>query len=181
VTEKRRSVGEKEPFLPNENPMATSLLSILLFIGIIWCLFAFIPDTPAKTQIRAFKASSPIEGAWELYSTESGGITTFHKKPTQIKVYSNGHACMMAYDENGKFSYAAAGSYELEGNQCKETCTHHSYESAIGLTMWWKWSKSTNGDTLYFSGPSKVIRFDGQDITHEWKEQIFEKKVRVKK
>ena len=161
--------------------MATSLLSILLFIGIIWCLYSFIPDTPAKTQERAFKASSPIEGAWELYSTESGGITTFHKKPTQIKVYSSGYHSMMGYEDDGKFSFACAGPYELDGNQYKETFTHHSYEPWVGVTMYWKWSKSANGDTLYFSGPSKILKSDGEDITHEWKEQIFEKKVRVKK
>jgi hypothetical protein len=158
------------------------LSSILLFIGIIWCLYAFIPDMPAKTQLRGLSAtSSPFEGAWELYSTESGGTTTFHKSPKQIKVHSNGYLCQMDYEKDGKFSYACAGPYEWEGNQFKETFTHHSYEPWIGVTMWWKWSKSANGDTLYFSGPSKILKSDGEDITHEWKEQIFEKKVRVKK
>ena len=122
--------------------------------------------------------SSPFEGAWELYSTESGGTTTFHKAPKQITVFANGYLCQMDYEKDGKFSYACAGFYEWERDQFKVTFTHHSYEPWIGVSMWWKWSKSANGDTLYYSGPSKILKSDGEDIT--WKEQKFEKKVRVK-
>ena len=131
-------------------------------------------------EVSSGTSSSPLNGAWELYSTESEGKTTFHKKPCQIKVHSDGHHCAMHYSEDGKFDFAAAGSYELNGDEMKETFTYHSYEPWTGVSMWWNWSVSSNGDTAYFSGPNKIMTADGQDITHEWKAKIFEKKVRVK-
>lgn len=136
--------------------------------------------TQSPTAVSSGTSSSPLNGAWELYSTESEGKTTFHKKPHQIKVHSDGHHCSMHYNEEGKFNFAAAGSYELNGDEMKETFTYHSYEPWTGVSMWWNWSVSSNGDTAYFSGPNKIMTADGQDITHEWKAKIFEKKVRVK-
>jgi hypothetical protein len=125
-------------------------------------------------------SSSPLNGAWELYSTESEGKTTFHKKPYQIKVHSDGYYCSMYYNDDGKFNFAAAGSYELNGDEMKETFTYHSYEPWTGVSMWWNWSVSPNGDTAYFSGPNKIMLADGRDITHIWETKLFEKKVRIK-
>jgi hypothetical protein len=136
--------------------------------------------TQSTTEANTGTSSSPLNGAWELYSTESEGKITYHKQPWQIKVHSDGHHCMMQHNKEGKFDFAAAGSYELNGKEMKETFTYHSYEPWIGVSMWWDWSISANGDTAYFSGPNKIIMADGRDITHEWEAKIFEKKVRVK-
>ena len=95
-----------------------------------FCLLAFLPNSK--------KPSSPIDGAWELYSTEKGGKTTFAKKPSQIKVYHDGYFCMMAYDSTGKFEYGGAGTYELDGNHYKETLTYGSGANGdgVGIRIW---------------------------------------------
>lgn len=147
------------------------------------CLLAFVPNKSHQTKNQPSGTfASHIDGAWELYSTESGGTTTLHKKPNQIKVYSDGHFCMMAYTAEGKFDYAGAGTYELDGNHYKETFSYHSnWPDGIGASLWFDWSQSANGDTLYFSGFKKVIMADGKDVTKDWGGDSFtEKKVRVK-
>lgn len=89
---------------------------------------------------------------------------------------------MMAYNDEGKFDYAVAGTYELEANHYKETATYVSnWPEGVGASLWFDWSKSANGDTLYFSGFKKVIMADGKDVTKDWGGDSFtEKKVRVK-
>jgi hypothetical protein len=155
------------------------ILSISVFLA-IFCLLAFIPEKAAKISPRDSQGSSPfVEGAWEMYSTESEGITTYHKKPKQITVYTDNYMCQIHYTEEGKFEFAAGGIYELEGNIIKSKAMYHTYEPGIGAIMWWECSKSANGDTLYFSGPLKVVMADGSDITKAMKQKV-EKKVRVK-
>ena len=147
-----------------------NLMFTLLFATL--GLFSFLPTSK--------NPSSPIDGAWELYSTEKGGKTTFHKKPKQIKVYNDGYLCIMGYDSTGKFSYAAAGTYEIDGNHYKETCTYHSSPQYVGSSIWFDWAK--DGDTLFFYGFKKVLMADGTDKTKDWGGDPFiEKKVRVKK
>ncbi len=147
-----------------------SLLFTLLFAA--FGLFAFLPT--------AKKPASPIDGAWELYSTEKGGKTTFAKKPSQIKVYHDGYFCMMSYDSTGKFSYAGAGTYELDGNLYKETFTYDTWKEGIGGSLWFDWEMKD--DTLLFYGYKKILLADGTDKTKDWGGNSFiEKKVRVKK
>ena len=135
-------------------------------------LFAFLPN--AKNR------ASRLNGAWEMYSKERGGKTTFYKKPAQMKVYNDGYFCIMGYDSTGKFSYAGAGTYELDGNHYNETFTYHSHPKYVGLRIWDDWAK--DGDTLLFYGVKKVLMGDGTDKTASWGGDSFvEKKVRVKK
>jgi hypothetical protein len=147
------------------------------------CFLAFVPNKPHQAKNQFFGTiASPIDGAWELYSTESGGTTSTHKPPKQIKVYSDGHFCMMSYNDEGKFDYAMAGTYELDGNHYKETASYFSnWPEGVGTSIWFDWSKSANGDTLYFAGFKKVLMSDGKDVTKDWGGDSFiEKKVRVK-
>ena len=153
--------------------------SALLFTTV--CVLAFVPSKPQRMDNEPNKKKpSPIEGAWELYSTEKGGKITYHKKPKQIKVYHDGYLCLMQYDSTGKFAFAAAGTYEVDGNHYKETCTHHTMTGLIGASIWFDYS--INGDTATFSGFKKVVMADGKDVTQDWGGDSFiEKKVRVKK
>lgn len=156
------------------------MLSALIFIGLTW-FYSFFLIQPDKNHLEETKTSAPsIDGAWELYSTTTGTITTFHQQSSQLMIYSKGYHAMISYDESGKFSFATAGPYCLNGNQYQVTFSHHSYEPWQGVSMWWDWSISDNGDTLYFSGPTKIIQADGKDIIDQWGEKIFEKKVRVR-
>jgi hypothetical protein len=135
-------------------------------------LFAFLPT--------AKKSASPLNGAWELYSTEKGGKMTFHNKPSQIKVNNDGNFCLVAFDSTGKFSYGCAGTYELDGNHYKETFTYHTYPKFVDTSIWFDWEMK--GDTLIFAGFKKVIMADGKDITKDWGGDSFiNKMVRVKK
>ena len=153
--------------------------SALLFTTV--CVLAFVPSKPQRMDNEPNKKKpSPIEGAWELYSTEKGGKTTYHKKPKQIKLYHDGYLCLMHYDSTGKFAFAAAGTYEVNGNHYKETCTYHTMTGLVGASIWFDYS--INGDTATFSGFKKVIMPDGKDVTKDWGGDSFvEKKVRVKK
>ena len=135
-------------------------------------LFSFLPNSK--------KPSSPIDGGWELYSKEKGGKTTFYKKPSQIKVYHDGHFSIMVYDSTGKFDAAGAGTYELDGNKYVETFTYSSWAKGVGMKLSFDWE--LKGDTLIFAGFKKVLKADGTDITKDWGGDSFiEKKVRVKK
>ena len=145
------------------------------------CLLAFTSNKPQRMDNPPHKTTvSPMEGAWELYSTEAKGKTTYHKKPKQIKVYQDNNFCMMHYDTTGKFYYACAGTYELDGNRYKETFIYHSMAAFTGASIWYDWS--ANGDTLTFAGFKKILSPDGKDVTQDWGGDYFiEKKVRVKK
>ena len=153
--------------------------SALLFTTV--CVLAFVPSKPQRMDNEPNKKKpSPIEGAWELYSTEANGKITYHKKPSQIKLLYDGYLCLMHYDSTGKFAFAAAGTYEVNGNHYKETCTHHSVGEFVGVSIWWDWS--IKGDTMTVTGFKKVIMADGKDVTKDWGgDYIIEKKVRVKK
>lgn len=137
----------------------------------------------AYTQTSTGQApvvASPLNGAWELYSTEAGGKTTFHKKPAQFKTYCDGFFCIMMYDATGKFDAAGAGTYELDGNKYKETFTYSSDPSMIGASLWFEWAMK--GDTLIFSGFKKAVMADGKDVTQDWGGDSFvEKKIRAKR
>lgn len=163
----------------------------LLFTSFVTALglLTFLPKNNKAADNQAFTSKqsaqnspSPIDGAWELFSTESGGKTTLHKKPAQIKVYHDGYFCMMSYNLMGKFEYGGAGTYELDGNHYKETITYGSGADGdgVGICIWFDWSMKN--DTLLFYGFKKVIKADGMDITKDWGGDSFvEKKVRVKK
>jgi len=142
------------------------------------CLSACVPNKPQRVDNQP--KTSPIEGSWELYSTEKGGKTTYHKKPSQIKMYHDGYCSVIAFDSTGKLSYAAAGTYEWDGIHYKETCEYHSNPIRIGGTLWF--DCTVKGDTMWLAGFKKVVMADGTDITKDWGGDSFiEKKVRVKK
>ena len=145
-------------------------------IGVMLFLCSSYTKTPRE---RAPEAASPLNGAWELYSTEAGGKTTFHKKPKQIKIYNDGFFSILTYDDSGKFEAAGAGTYEIDGNTYKETFTYSSWPEGIGARVWFEWAMK--GDTLVFSGFKKVVMADGKDVTQDWGGDSFvEKKVRAK-
>ena len=67
--------------------------SMRLLLAATLGLLSFLPannnlfdnqDFMAKKS--GLNAPSPIDGSWELYSTEIAGRTTFHKKPKQFNM-----------------------------------------------------------------------------------------------
>lgn len=132
---------------------------------------------PEKGDVNAL---SPIDGSWELYSTEIAGRVTIHKKPKQFKMFHNGFVSLMMYDSLGKFEAAGAGTFELEGNKYKETFTYSSWPEVLGASNWQEWAMK--GDTLLFYGFKKVTDANGRDITKDWGgDHFIEKRLRAKK
>ncbi|MFN8288809.1 MAG: hypothetical protein U0U70_01005 [Chitinophagaceae bacterium] len=134
------------------------------------------PDAPAKN------IPSPIEGNWETVSFEVNGKPTHPKRvPQQFKMFHDGFFSLLAYNDEGEFAFAGAGTYEVTGNMYKETCTYHSATADIGFTDWQKWE--IKGDTLVMYGFEKALMGDGKDITKEVNANgmFVEKRVRAKK
>ena len=149
-------------------------------------LLSFLPANNALDQQsdvlkkNEVNATSPIDGSWELYSTEIAGRTTIHKKPKQFKIFHDGFVSLMMYDSLGKFEGAGAGTFELKGNQYKETFTYGSWPEVVGTSIWQEWAMK--GDTLLFYGFKKVTDASGKDITKDWGgDHFIEKRLRAKK
>lgn len=160
---------------------------MVLFLIAIFGLLSFFPATNATFENqtaapsqRGKKTPSPIDGSWELVSTEVAGKTTYHNKPKQFKMFHDGFMSLMMYDDSGKFEAAGAGPFEIDGNKYKETFTYSSWPEGIGMSVWFEWAMKD--DTLLFYGFKKAVMADGKDVTNEWGGDTFiEKRVRAKK
>lgn len=161
--------------------------SIPMLLFAILVMFSFLPADNNDSDYQDFMAKksninapSPIDGSWELYSTEIAGRTTIHKKPKQFKIFHDGFVSLMMYDSLGKFEGAGAGTFELTGNKYKETFTYGSWPEAVGTSIWQEWAMK--GDTLLFYGFKKVTDGNGNDITKDWGgDHFIEKRLRAKK
>ena len=136
-------------------------------------------DTSGKTSNEKY---SPIDGNWELVSTEINGKQTKPRRtPQQFKMLHDGFLSIFRYDDSGNFAVAGAGTYEVNGNIIKEVVIYHSDTVALGANDLQKWEMK--GDTLIFYGFEKVEMADGKDITKEVNERgkFVEKSVRAKR
>ncbi len=136
-------------------------------------------DTLGKTINEKY---SPIDGNWELVSTEINGKQTKPKRiPQQFKMLHDGFLSIFRYDDSGNFAVAGAGTYEVNGNICKEVVAYHSATAALGAKDSQKWEMK--GDTLIFYGFEKVEMPDGKDITKEVNRngKFIEKSIRAKR
>ena len=126
------------------------------------------------------KPYSQIEGNWELVSNEVNGRIIKPKRTQQLKMFQDGFFSFVMYDSSGKFYFAGAGPYEVDGNIYKETMRYASDTALIGAKDWQKWEMI--GDTLIFYGFEKVELADGKNVTKDWAGVKFmEKRVRVKR
>jgi hypothetical protein len=135
-----------------------------------------------KTAELTNKTESPIDGNWVTVSFEVNGKKTNPKRvPQQFKMFHDGYFSLIMYNDEGNFSFACAGTYELNDKTYKETCTYHSDTNYINARDWQTWE--TKGDTLIFYGFEKAEMPDGNDVTKEWNTggKFIEKRVRVKK
>ena len=136
-------------------------------------------DTSGKTSNEKY---SPIDGNWELVSTEINGKQTKPSRtPQQFKMLHYGFLSVFRYNDSGNFAVAGAGTYEVNGNTIKETVVYHSDTAAIGAKDWQKWEMKS--DTLIFYGFEKIEMPDGKDITQEVNRggKFIEKSIRAKR
>ena len=126
-------------------------------------------EKKADSQPVSSSSVSPIDGSWETVSADG--------KITQFKMWHNGFFSLIMQDSSGKWSFAGAGSYSVDGNSYKETFRFSNSPAIVGASDWQTFE--LKGDTLYFKGFSKVVSADGKDVTDKFRK--FElKRVRAK-
>ena len=155
-------------------------ITVLFIIGLTACNQK--QDDNKTNELTTNKVVSPVEGNWITVSFEQNGKLFKPKRyPQQFKMFYDGNFSLISYDTTGNFSFACAGTYELNGNTYKETCTYHSETSYINFKDWQTWEMKD--DTLIFYGFEKVEMPDGKDVTSEWSAngKFIEKRIRLKK
>jgi hypothetical protein len=151
---------------------------------LLLCLSECSENSSKEQEIRSSDTAnsksgiSPLEGAWELVWEDIGGKIRSIGKPTQIKLFTHGFFSYLMQDSTGKWNYAGAGTYEVDGNTYKEKHLYCTVPEYVGATDWQEFEMQ--GDTLIFKLFTKVINAKGEDITNQWP-KIIEKRVRAKK
>jgi len=115
-------------------------------------------EKKADSQPVSSSSVSPIDGSWETVSADG--------KITQFKMWHNGFFSLIMQDSSGKWSFAGAGSYSVDGNSYKETFRYCSVPENVGASDWQTFE--LKGDTLYFKGFDKVVYGDGSDKTSQF-------------
>ena len=59
--------------------------------------------------------------------------------PQQFKMFHDGFFSLVMYNDEGQFSLAGAGPYEIDGDMYKETVPFHSDTAFTGCKDWQKW------------------------------------------
>lgn len=136
-------------------------------------------NNQSKESEKTTEVYSPIEGNWELVSSELTNAGRKKHPPTkQFKVFNDGYFSIIMFDSTGTFYGAGGGTYELTGNTYKETFNHYSDKKYDGYSDWQEWKM--NGDTLFFNGMLKSTMADGTDVTNKPDEMFKQKMVRIK-
>ena len=151
---------------------------------IVLIITVVLASTNAETKIvkgqRALVVmhhkESVIDGAWELVWEQKSGFIGTSGKPSQLKLFANGHFSYIGKDATGKVNQAGAGTFEVNGNSYKETHLYNLEPNYIGATDWQE--LSMDGDTLVFKLFTKAVLASGEDITAKLGKTI-EKRVRV--
>jgi hypothetical protein len=114
----------------------------------------------------AFNWSSPekpqsLEGGWELVWGQYGDHVRDPGKSFQFKLFTDKHFAVIMQTEDGSWSLAGAGKYELNGDTFKETYLYNSIPDYVGGVLEWKYS--FEDDKLIMSGPLKAVNGKGQE------------------
>ena len=111
------------------------------------------------------QTTNPLVGAWELvYGKYGSSERSQPDNPFQLKVFSPNHFAFIMQKEDGTFDRARAGTYKIEGDKYIETHSWSSIDENVGITVTWEFR--VEGDTLYMSGPTKVVDADGQEVEY---------------
>jgi hypothetical protein len=156
----------------------------------LYAIFMILPFVSACTEALPVKeiavpgdvsinktGASPLEGAWELISSETNGKTTRYEKPAQIKLFTGGYFSLIMKDSTGRSYFGIAGPFEVNGNVYKETATYSTISEYIGFSDWQEFELKQ--DTLYFKLFTKMLDAQGRDITDTVK--TTETRVRAKR
>lgn len=75
---------------------------------------------------------------------------------------SLGHFACVFQNEDGRFDHASASTYRTEGDEYSEARNWPSRGARVGATATWEFRMEK--DTLYMSGPAKVVDAVGQEM-----------------
>lgn len=154
-------------------------VGLCFFLVCLIALSACNNKPKESSQTNEIKDYSPIEGSWELISSEAleaGGEKSIIKE--QFKVFNDGYFSIVMFDSTGAFHGAGGGSYEVNDNTYKETFKHYSDRKYDGYSDWQEWKME--GDTLIFEGFKKSIMPNGKDVTNKPSEMFTQKWARIK-
>ena len=99
-------------------------------------------------------------------------------KSGQFKIFHDGFFSLVALDSSGKWSWAGAGTYSLDGNIYKENFGYSSVPEYIGVNDLQEYE--LKGDTLFTRGFTKVVFANGEDKTASFP-KFEEKRVRARR
>ncbi len=121
-------------------------------------LSAFFWSSPNERE-----KPTPIDGAWELVWGKYGDNVLDSGEPFQFKLFSDGYFSVIMQDENGNWTRAGAGKYELAGNVYKETFLYNSVPEYTGAYA--EWNYAFEDGKLIMTGPIKVLDAAGNDAS----------------
>lgn len=162
---------------PSPQHFSTTVLGLCLFVAASCAGNASNKNKTAAAQTAA-SPKPDIEGAWELVWSSADGQASERKKPTQLKVFSDGFFCLIMQDSTGRWNEAFGGTYETDGKTYKETHRYATLPEWVGATDWQEYE--VRGDTLYKKLFTKVVNSKGEDITSRFP-KLEEKRVRARK
>ncbi len=176
-TDSEQTVGRK--INTRIKAICFAYLSICLF-GLWSCADnANEENKSAVADAAVPRTKNELEGAWELVWSKTGDNVSQLKEPSQLKLFTDGHFCLIMQDAAGKWNMAFGGTYETEGNVYKETHLYATDTAWVGTTDWQQYE--IKGDTLYSKLFTKILNSKGEDITARYPSNLEEKRVRAKK
>lgn len=100
------------------------------------------------------KTENKLLGTWKLTSAKYGGREfRFPEGATMIKHVTPSQFMWVTYDENGKVTRAAGGSYAIKGDTYEETPKYgisNDFDLIKGKAQTFKWK--VEGDTWHHDG-----------------------------
>ena len=117
------------------------------------------PPVVDKTidEAKAMVAKNPIEGGWYTIHGEYSGNIRTDAAAFQFKLFGKDQFSYLWKGEDGKWASGASGSYRIEGNKYIETFEFTSGGGPVaGATA--EWDYRISGDTLFMSGPTKIMQ-----------------------
>jgi len=162
-------------------------IKIMCFAAVSICLFSLWScagntreeNKSPVTDAAVAGAKNELDGAWELVWSRTGDNVNNLKQPSQLKLFTDGHFCLIMQDSTGKWNMAFGGTYETDGTVYKETHLYATDPQWVGTTDWQQYE--IKGDTLYNKLFTKIVNSKGEDITAQYPSNLEEKRVRAKR
>ena len=153
-------------------PALMLLITVTPFLAVRMVL----PKKKSKPlQKRPVHQQLPLMAPGNLFG-KMGDSVRDNGKSGQFKIFHDGFFSLVALDSSGKWLWAGAGTYSLDGNIYKENFRYSSVPEYIGVNDLQEYE--LKGDTLFTRGFTKVVFGNGEDKTASFP-KFEEKRVRA--